>query len=78
LTVVVVVFNSKHRIQALVPLLKELSKLIMVDNASIDLSVEFIRQKVPDAKLIINRVNLGFKAANNPQYALRKHFMFFC
>ena len=50
----------------------------MVDNASIDLSVEFIRQKVPDAKLIINRVNLGFKAANNPQYALRKHFIFFC
>jgi N-acetylglucosaminyl-diphospho-decaprenol L-rhamnosyltransferase len=65
LTVVLVVFNSKHCIQALVPFLKELPNLIIVDNASSDLSVEFIRQKVPNAKLIINGVNLGFGAANN-------------
>lgn len=65
LTVVLVVFNSKHCIQELAPFLNVLPNLIIVDNASSDLSVEFIQQKVTNAKLIVNVRNLGFGAANN-------------
>ncbi|MGE5496732.1 MAG: glycosyltransferase, partial [Syntrophothermus sp.] len=38
---------------------------IVIDNASDDGSVEILREKYPSVKLIANRENIGFGAANN-------------
>jgi GT2 family glycosyltransferase len=40
-------------------------EIIVVDNASTDGSVDFVRQKFQDVHLIINEKNLGFGAGNN-------------
>lgn len=40
-------------------------EVIVVDNASLPKSVQFIRHNYPDVQLIINNKNLGFAAANN-------------
>lgn len=37
----------------------------VVDNASIDATVETIRTRFPDVNLIVNKQNVGFAAANN-------------
>ena len=41
------------------------SEVFVVDNASRDGSVEMVREEFPLAKLVENRMNLGFTAANN-------------
>ncbi len=41
---------------------------IVVDNASKDSSVEFIKKNYPKIKIIINKENLGFAEANNIGY----------
>lgn len=38
---------------------------IVVDDASTDDSVELVRSKFPDVKLVLNQANLGFARANN-------------
>lgn len=40
-------------------------EIIIVDNASIDNSVASVRKNFPRVKLILNKANLGFSAANN-------------
>jgi GT2 family glycosyltransferase len=40
-------------------------EIILVDNASTDGSVELIRNRFPDVKLIVNERNLGFGGGNN-------------
>lgn len=47
-------------------------KVVVVDNASCDGSVEYIREKYPDIELICSDKNLGFGQANNRglRYAL--------
>ena len=40
-------------------------EIIVVDNASTDFSVDAISERFPDIKLIVNKENLGFGAANN-------------
>jgi GT2 family glycosyltransferase len=40
-------------------------EIIVVDNASTDGSVDFVRQKFQDVHLIVNEKNLGFGAGNN-------------
>ncbi|MBU1031757.1 glycosyltransferase family 2 protein [Patescibacteria group bacterium] len=40
-------------------------QIIVVDNASSDGSVEAVKEKFPQAELIINKENLGFSAGNN-------------
>lgn len=40
-------------------------EIIVVDNASDDGSVEMIREKFPDVRLITNELNIGFARANN-------------
>lgn len=40
-------------------------EVIVIDNASSDGSVEFIRQKYPSVMLLVNEKNLGFAGANN-------------
>jgi len=39
--------------------------IYVVDNNSVDGSVEMVREKYPDVKLIANRDNVGFSKANN-------------
>lgn len=53
---------SSPRPAGVVPLLVE---VIVVDNASADQSVEMVRSRFPQARLIVNERNLGFAAANN-------------
>ena len=43
----------------------ELFEVIVVDNASSDGTIEFVRNKFPDVVIIANNRNLGFAAANN-------------
>ena len=40
-------------------------EIIVHDDASIDGSVDFIRQHFPDVKLITSKVNVGFCISNN-------------
>ncbi|MFA5187878.1 MAG: glycosyltransferase family 2 protein [Patescibacteria group bacterium] len=44
---------------------KEDYKVFFVDNASIDSSVDFVRNNFPQAEIIINNENLGFAEGNN-------------
>ncbi len=41
------------------------NEIWVVDNASSDHSVDLVREKFPDVKLIANQVNVGFSKANN-------------
>lgn len=41
------------------------SEIFVVDNASVDGSVEMVAQKFPEVKLIANKDNVGFSRANN-------------
>lgn len=41
------------------------SEIIVVDNASDDGSVEILRERFPNVKLIANKINVGFGSANN-------------
>lgn len=43
-------------------------ELIIVDNNSTDESVSFIREKYPNANIVINKENLGYAEANNIGY----------
>lgn len=40
-------------------------EVIVVDNASSDCSVEMVRQRFPQVRLMVNQENLGFTRANN-------------
>ncbi|MCK4559669.1 MAG: glycosyltransferase [Calditrichia bacterium] len=40
-------------------------EIFIVDNASVDGSVEMVKNRFPDVKLIENQINKGFAAANN-------------
>jgi GT2 family glycosyltransferase len=41
------------------------SEIIVVDNASADGSVELVRERFPNVKLVVNERNLGFGGGNN-------------
>lgn len=47
-------------------------EIIVVDNASDDGSIEMVRQKFPQVKLIVNDNNVGFAAANNAGIRIAK------
>jgi len=40
-------------------------EIFVVDNASVDGSVEMVRNRFPEVKIIANQINKGFAAANN-------------
>ena len=70
LTVVIVSYNVKYYLaQCLESLFKGLegiaSEVVVVDNASTDGSVEFVRAQFPEVRIIANTQNLGFAKANN-------------
>ncbi len=71
LSVVIVNYNVKHYLeQCLNSVCKAVgnvpsAEVIVVDNASSDGSVEYIRERFPDINLIASDKNLGFARANN-------------
>jgi len=70
LSVVIVNYNVRHFLEQCVQsVTKALSgiegEIFVVDNNSVDGSVEMIREKFPTVKLIANKENTGFSKANN-------------
>lgn len=70
LTIIIVNYNVKYFLeQALHSLRKSTREIstqfIVIDNASDDGSVEFLRENFPWVDVIANRENLGFSKANN-------------
>ncbi|HHH53358.1 MAG TPA: glycosyltransferase [Bacteroidetes bacterium] len=47
-------------------------EIIVVDNNSVDDSVEYIKQKFPNVNLIANKTNVGFAKANNQAIKVAK------
>jgi hypothetical protein len=75
ISVITVNYNVKEFVLNLIFSLKKALKnysyeIIVVDNASQDGSVEFIREKFPEVKLIANNKNVGFGKANNQALAI--------
>jgi len=74
LSIVIVNYNVKEFLeQTLLSVIKSAMaathEIIVVDNASSDGSVEMLRRKFPDVRLIANKTNRGFAAANNQGFA---------
>lgn len=70
LSVIIVNYNVKHFVEQCLHSVYNASKnlkveVFVVDNNSVDGSVQFIKQKFPQVKLIENKTNTGFAVANN-------------
>lgn len=68
LSIVIVSYNTAAFTLACLESLKDADgnkEIWIVDNASMDDSVQRIRSQFPDANLIVNETNRGFAAANN-------------
>ncbi len=77
LSVVIVNYNVRHFLdQCLQSVAKAVSKIdaevFVVDNNSVDGSVEMVREKFPWVQCIANRENTGFSKANNQAVTLSK------
>jgi GT2 family glycosyltransferase len=77
LSIIIVNYNVKEFLQNLMhSIYKAASNLqyeiIVIDNASDDGSVDFLKEKFPDIKLIVNQKNLGFSKANNVGLSVAK------
>jgi GT2 family glycosyltransferase len=67
-SIIIVTYNSKKYIKACVEsILKQNypSEIIVVDNCSVDGTVEFVEQNFPFVKIITSEKNLGYGAGNN-------------
>lgn len=64
LSIILVTFNSAHCISKL-KFLNEMPEVIFVDNASDDDTCQLVATELPNAKIIVNKENKGFGAANN-------------
>ena len=70
LSVVIVNYKVKHYLEQCLRSVAEASRgiaveVIVVDNASGDGSVEYLRERFPDVTIIASEENLGFARANN-------------
>lgn len=80
LAVVIVCTNEKHYLQECIDSLNNQSfsgfKIFLIDNHSIDGSVEFVSDRYPDIEIVKNKDNLGFATANNigMRFAFKKGF----
>ncbi len=77
LSVIIVNYNVKHFLeQCLQSVLKATAclsvEVFVVDNNSVDGSIEMVREKFPQLNLIANTDNLGFSKANNQAIRLAK------
>lgn len=71
-SIIVVNWNGKNYLEKCLDSLKKLIypnyEIVLVDNGSVDGSVEFVRQNFPWIKIVQNKENLGFAEANNIGY----------
>jgi len=70
LSIIIVNYNVRdflmHTLESIRSAVSNIAhEIIIVDNASVDGSVEMVKNQFPDVKLIENHVNNGFAAANN-------------
>ncbi len=77
LSVVIVNYNVEHFLEQCLLSVRKASKSVdmevfVVDNISIDGSVEMVRQKFPEVILIANQDNVGFSKANNQAMRIAK------
>lgn len=77
LSIIIVNYNVKEFLQNLLISLSKSagkinSEIIVVDNASDDGSVEIVKEKFPEVKLIANKNNEGFGRANNQALEIAK------
>ncbi len=77
LTVIVVNYNVEYFLDQCLTSVKKASKgldieTIVVDNASMDGSVELLQTKYTDLNLILNEENVGFSKANNQGIEIAK------
>ena len=82
LSIIIINYNVKEFLLNLLDSIRKAVKnisteIIIVDNASDDGSVEILREKFPSIKLIANKKNVGFGAANNQalETAKGKYFL---
>jgi GT2 family glycosyltransferase/SAM-dependent methyltransferase len=68
-SIIIVNYNGKHFFNALLPSITGQTypnyEVVLVDNASIDGSVDYIRSQYPDIRVVEAGENLGFAAGNN-------------
>lgn len=77
LSIIIVNWNTKDYLKdCLSSIFKSITELnfevIVVDNNSADESVEMVKEKFPQVRLIENKENLGFAKANNQGYEISK------
>ena len=77
LTVIIVNYNVKYFLEQALQSVRAASRnmeieVIVVDNQSVDGSVEMLRKQFPEVKLIANQENLGFSSANNQGIRIAK------
>ena len=77
LSVIIVNYNVKHFLeQCLISVIKAMKgiqgEIIVVDNNSVDGSIDLINQKFKDIVLISNKENTGFSVANNQGIKIAK------
>ncbi len=77
LSVVIVNYNVKYFLEQCLLSVKEASKgldveVFVVDNNSVDASVEMVKEKFPQVRLIENKENFGFSKANNQAIKISK------
>lgn len=70
LSVIIVNYNVRHFLEQCLYSVRKAGKGIaievwVVDNHSVDGSIEMLKEKFPEVKLIENKKNVGFSAANN-------------
>jgi len=70
LSIIIVNYNVKHFLEQCLNSVKKASKNLavevwVVDNNSVDGSIEMLKEKFPEVKLIENKKNAGFSVANN-------------
>lgn len=72
ISIIIINWNGKHFLDPCFSTLFKQSykniEVILVDNASKDGSVQFVRKNYPQVKIVINKENLGFAEANNIGY----------
>jgi GT2 family glycosyltransferase len=85
ISVVIPNYNGKHLLEANIPSVLEAMRfieaekeIIVVDDASTDSSVQFIKQRYPNIKLIENQTNQGFSPTINRGIFAAQHQLVLC
>jgi len=81
LSIIIINYNVKEFLLNLLDSIRKAVKnisteIIIVDNASDDGSVEILREKFPNIKLIANKKNVGFGSQTIKQWNLQKGNIF--